>query len=53
MILDIAEVQTPNRRATSAKATPCFFTNPITIRARSADTSLRRLPDLNSSMDTF
>ena len=53
IIFDMAAVDTPTRLATSAKATPCFFTNPMAIKARTPETSLRRLPDLNSLIDTF
>ena len=53
IILDTAEVDTPIRLATSAKVTPCLFTNPIAIIARTPETSLRRLPDLNSLIDTL
>jgi hypothetical protein len=53
IILDTAAVDTPARLATSANATPWFFTNPIAINARTPETSLRRLPDLNSLIDTF
>ena len=42
-------LQPPARLATWAKAAPCSFTNPLAMPARSADTSSRRLPDLNSS----
>jgi len=51
IILDTAAVDTPTRLATSANATPWFFTNPIAIKARIPDTSLRRLPDLNSLIE--
>ncbi len=51
MIFEMAEVVTPTRLATSAKATPCSFTNPIAMPARTTDTSLRRLADLNSLTD--
>ncbi|CAB1060095.1 hypothetical protein D1BOALGB6SA_4860, partial [Olavius sp. associated proteobacterium Delta 1] len=31
IIFDMAEVETPSCLATSAKATPCVFANPIAI----------------------
>jgi hypothetical protein len=51
IILDTAAVDTPARLATSANATPWFFTNPIAINARTQETSLRRLPDLGSLIE--
>ena len=53
IILETAVVDTPTRRANSAKETPCFFTNPVAIKARAPETSFRRLPDFNSLIDTL
>jgi hypothetical protein len=51
--LDTAEVETPNRLATSAKATPWVFTNPMAMRARALVVGLRRLPPLHSCAFRF
>jgi len=53
IILDIAEVETPTWRATSVNAISYFSTNPIAIRPRTADTFFRRLPEVNSTIETF
>jgi hypothetical protein len=52
-LLPSAVVDTPTRLATSANETPWFLTNPTAIKYRTPDTSLRRLPDFNSFIDTL
>jgi hypothetical protein len=47
----MAEVETPNCLATSAKAIPRVFTNPTATRERTALICLRRLPPFSSSFE--
>jgi hypothetical protein len=53
MIFDVAEIETPTCLATSAKATPRVFTNPMAIKAWTLLISLGRLTALPGRFTKF